>query len=201
MLMIDRERVTDRFEEVARQGSGGRHPVFRPRLPGNGSAGRAVRETLLAISALARTPPSDNSAEVASQHVGFIIDVLLKELAFVRGTAVVPERLQATPGRVKAAVALMKARHHEKLSIGAVAAEVGTSERALFAGIRAAYQCSPHDLLTRIRIEAARTLIRTGRAGAAEAGRMVGIPHAGRFAQCYRALVGRLPSEDMPART
>jgi AraC family transcriptional regulator len=127
-----------------------------------------------------------------------LVDTLLRETSVFPDGALVPERLQATPRHVKAAMTVLRRRFAEPLVMDEVAHEVGTSPRGLFAGFRTYYQCSPYAILTRIRIDAARRMISSGEASVGEAARRVGIGHAGRFSATYRALTGRRPSEDLP---
>jgi len=78
-----------------------------------------------------------------------------------------------------------------------IAQEVGVSERALYDGFQSYYQRTPHETLTRIRMEAARRLIRDDGLSAAEAARRVGIHHLGRFSATYKDAFGVLPSADL----
>ena len=70
------------------------------------------------------------------------------------------------------------------------------AERTLYDGFQTYYQRTPHDMLTRFRLEAARRLIRDSGVPVADAARRVGIRHLGRFSATYREAFGVLPSAD-----
>ena len=124
-----------------------------------------------------------------------LVDGMLRNLAFRQGESVVFERLQATPRQVKVAMDLFRDRFSDKLNMSDVAREVGVSERSLFDGFQRYYQRSPLVVLTDIRMQEARRLIRDGMP-VAEAARRVGMPHAGRFAASYKRLFGLAPSAE-----
>jgi transcriptional regulator GlxA family with amidase domain len=97
---------------------------------------------------------------------------------------------------VKQAMDALKIRYAERLLMPALAREVGVSERALYEGFQTYYQRTPHEMLTRIRMEAARRLIRDEGLSAADAARRVGIHHLGRFSATYKDAFGVPPSSD-----
>jgi AraC-like DNA-binding protein len=196
MLMVDRDLVRERIEALARR-SVAEVPVFAPQVRLSSAVGRVVRQTFSTAFRPLAGSPHEAEAEVTDATTN-LVDTLLRETSVFPDGALVPERLQATPRHVKAAMSVLRRRFAEPLVMDEVAQEVGISPRGLFAGFRTYYQCSPYAMLTRIRIDAARRMIANGEAGVGEAARRVGISHAGRFSATYRALTGRHPSEDLP---
>jgi transcriptional regulator GlxA family with amidase domain len=196
MLQIDRQALEERFATLARRPKA-EHPVFNPLISLNSAHGRYISRAFACL-AEALADPLVAAQEDLEAVVPALIDELLQNIAYRQGTSIVPERLHATPRQVKAAIDLFKTRFAERLMMPAVAREIGISERALYEGFQRYYQRSPHDILTRIRMETARHLMQRDGLSAAEAAHRVGIRHLGRFSSTYRDVFGILPSQDAP---
>ncbi|WP_343229082.1 AraC family transcriptional regulator [Rhizobium setariae] len=194
MLQIDRQALEDRFAALARRPNAS-HPIFNPVIDLNTEHGRYIRTAFSGL-AEALADPEIAAQEDLEAVVPALIDELLQNIAYRQGSSIVPERLHATPRQVKLAIDLFKTRYGERLMMPAVAREIGISERALYEGFQRYYQRSPYDILTRIRMENARRLMRHAGLSAAEAARNVGIRHLGRFSATYRDVFGVLPSQD-----
>lgn len=195
MLQIDRKMVDDRFAAVARKRGVG-SPVFNPVIDLASQHGRYLATALQAFSDLlsdsgAQVEPSSISAALAS-----VVDELLRNIAYTDGSSLIPERIYASPAHVKQAMDALRERYAEPLLMPVLAAEIGVSERTLYDGFQTYYQRTPHDMLTRFRLEAARRLIRDSGVPVADAARRVGIRHLGRFSATYRETFGVLPSAD-----
>lgn len=195
MLQIDRAAIENRLAALSRRSQPG-VPLFNPVIDLSSEHGRAIQAGFLMLSE-AMTDPEAMSADQVDAIVPMIIDELLQNIAYQRGASVVPERLQATPRHVKQAIDLFKARFADRLVMPAVARQIGISERALYDGFQRYYQRAPYDILTRIRMDTARRLMRDEGHSANEAARCVGIRHLGRFSATYREIFGVLPSEDV----
>ena len=194
MLQIDRQALEERFAALARRRNAS-HPIFNPVIDLNSPHGRYIRSAFSGL-AEALADPELAAREDLEAVVPALIDELLQNIAYRQGASIVPERLHATPRQVKLAIDLFKTRYAERLMMPAVAREIGISERALYEGFQRYYQRSPYDILTRIRMETARRLMRQDGLCAAEAAHRVGIRHLGRFSATYRDVFGCLPSRD-----
>ncbi|VDS05446.1 Helix-turn-helix domain protein [Devosia equisanguinis] len=193
MLQIHRDLVRDRMTELARRRPLAL-PVFNPVIQLRSESGQQVQQVLSELANFAVREEAPDPEQL-SRLVPLLVDGMLRNLAFRQGESVVFERLQATPRQVKVAMDLFSARFSDKLNMSDVAREVGVSERSLFDGFQRYYQRSPLMVLTDIRMQEARRLIRGGMP-VAEAARRVGMPHAGRFAAGYKRLFGVAPSAE-----
>ncbi|MCB1446971.1 MAG: AraC family transcriptional regulator [Rhizobiaceae bacterium] len=196
MLQIDRRLVEERVAAIARRRDSV-NPVFNPVIDLRTRHGRHLLSVLKAFSGMLGDDPHAIGRETIDGAMTSVVDELLRNIAFTRDGSVVPERLHAAPRHVKQAMDALRSRYAERLLIPVLAGEIGISERALYDGFQACYQRTPHEILTRIRMEAARQLIREEGLSAAEAARRVGIHHLGRFSATYREAFGVLPSADI----
>jgi len=196
MLQIDRRLVEERLMRTARRGSIG-SPIFNPVIDLATPHGRQLAAVLQDFSEIFVTSPHGVVPVSIHATIGSVVDELLRNVAFTSGVSIVPERLHASPRHVKQAMDALKIRYAERLLMPAIASEVGVSERALYEGFQTYYQRTPHEVLTRIRMEAARRLMKEDGLSAAEAARSVGIRHLGRFAATYKDTFGALPSADI----
>jgi AraC-like DNA-binding protein len=196
MLQIDRRLVEERLSRATRRASIG-NPVFNPVIDLVTGHGRHLASVLQDFSEIFAAPVCTISSESIHAAIGSVVDELLRNVAFTRGVSIVPERLHASPRHVKQAMDALKTRFAERLLMPAIAREAGVSERALYDGFQTYFQRTPHEMLTRIRMEAARRLIKEDGLSAAEAARNVGIHHLGRFSATYKDIFGRLPSADL----
>jgi AraC-like DNA-binding protein len=196
MLQIDRRLVADRLRQTARR-SGSGDLVFNPVIDLATPHGRRLTSVLQEFSEILAIAPATVAPETIDAALASVVDELLRNVAFTSGPSIVPERLHASPRHVKQALDMLKTRFGERLLMPAIAEELGVSERALYEGFQTYYQRTPHDMLTRIRMEAARRLIREEGRPVAEAARSVGIRHLGRFSATYRDLFGLRPSDDI----
>ena len=196
MLQIDRRLVEERLRQTARRG-GAMDAIFNPVIDLSTPHGRQLASVLRDFSEIFATASHTVAPDAIQAAIGSVIDELLRNVAFTSGISIVPERLHASPRHVKQALDALKVRYAERLLMPVIAAEVGVSERALYDGFQTYYQRTPHEMLTRIRMEVARRLIRDEGLPAAEAARTVGIHHLGRFSATYRDMFGVLPSADL----
>jgi len=191
MLLLDRATIDTRLAELSHRAPT-RGAVFNPMIELASPEGRRItagfRELARALEA--------TDAAAAELVLPEIVDHLLQSFAFESADSIVPQRLAATPRHVKLALDMFRARLDERLSMAAVAREVGVSERSLFQGFERYYQRSPHEMLTRIRLATARRLIRDDGVAIADAAARVGMRHLGRFAGAYRDAFGHLPSAE-----
>jgi AraC-like DNA-binding protein len=190
MLLIDRTTVERRLTELSRRPRTGR-PIFNPVIDLSTAHGRRIAGNFRLLAAAL----AEQDATVADEVMPEVLDTLLQNIAFEHEGSIVPERLSVTPRHVKLALELFQARLGERLSMAAVAREVGVSERSLFQGFEHYYQRSPYEMLTRMRLAAAQQMIRGGLA-VADAATKVGMRHLGRFAAAYRDVYGHLPSAE-----
>lgn len=195
MLQIDRRLVEERLRQAKRRGGIG-DPIFNPVIALSTPHGRQLASVLKDFSEIFAASASVIAPEAIQAAIGSVIDELLRNVAFTSGVSIVPERLHASPRHVKQAMDALKIRYAERLLMPVIAQEVGVSERALYDGFQTYYQRTPHEMLTRIRMEAARRLIREEGLPAAEAAHRVGIQHLGRFSATYKDTFGVLPSAD-----
>lgn len=195
MLQIDRRLMEERLRQTARRGGIG-DPIFNPVIDLSTAHGRQLAAVLRHFSEIFAASTLAVAPETIQAAIGSVIDELLRNVAFTSGLSIVPERLHASPRHVKQAMDSLKARYAERLLMPVIAQEVGVSERALYDGFQTYYQRTPHEMLTRIRMEAARRLILNEGLPAAQAARRVGIHHLGRFSAAYKDAFGVLPSAD-----
>ncbi|MEO2037590.1 MAG: AraC family transcriptional regulator [Martelella sp.] len=198
MLQIDRCRLEQRIARLTHRAKA-EAPVFDPLIDLQTVHGRRLLEAFQVLAAdLSEGGDEDDPHREAITDR--IIDLILGNIPYLNGQSVVPDRLSATPRHVKRVMDLFHARFGERLSMSAVAWEIGVSERALYEGFQRHYQKTPYEMLTRIRMEEARRLIVEDGLSAGEAARRVGMRHLGRFSSAYRALFDALPSEDSKSR-
>lgn len=195
MLQIHREQLRARLAQVSRR-TPADLPVFSPVIDLRSDCGRKVQGVLSGLARLSETgsaaqPPADALVEG-------LIDALLQNMAYRSGDSLRLNRLHATPRQIRRAHEILAARHADRLVMAEVAREAGISERSLFDGFQRCYQRSPHQVLTDIRMEAARALLRQGLT-AQEAARRVGFPHPGRFSAAYRRAFGHPPLQERGA--
>ncbi|MBX9458051.1 MAG: AraC family transcriptional regulator [Rhizobium sp.] len=195
MLQIDRRLIEETLRRTARRGRVS-DPIFNPVIDLNTLHGQRLASVLRDFSEVFATSIDVIKPETIQAAIGSVIDQLLRNVAFTSAFSIVPERLHASPRHVKQAMDSLRARYAERLLVPAIAQEVGVSERALYDGFQAYYQRTPHEMLTRIRMEAARRLIREEGLPAAQAARNVGVHHLGRFSATYKDTFGVLPSAD-----
>ncbi|MFJ6323197.1 MULTISPECIES: AraC family transcriptional regulator [unclassified Rhizobium] len=196
MLQIDRKLVDERLTQIARRRRSG-DLVFNPVIDLATPHGRHFTFLLHIFSDMLAEAADPVEHETISPVLTSVVDELLRNIAFTSGASVVPERLQASPRHVKQAMDILKSRYAERLVMSAIANEIGISERALYDGFHTYYQRTPHEILTRIRMEEARRLIRNDGLAAAQAARSVGLHHLGRFSATYKDTFGVLPSADI----
>ena len=196
MLQIDRRLVEDRLARTAHRRSIS-DPIFNPVIDLSTPHGQQLTSILRDFSEIFSASTSGIAPDAIRAAIGSVVDQLLRNVAFTSGISIVPERLHASPRHVKQAMDALKTRYAERLLMPVIAQEVGVSERALYDGFQSYYQRTPHEMLTRIRMEAARRLIRDDGLSAAEAARRVGIHHLGRFSATYKDAFGVLPSADL----
>jgi AraC-like DNA-binding protein len=198
MLQIEAERMEERFVRLTHRNVS-EMPVFNPVVD---LRTRHGRQLVSMFNSLARDFAVPEQADIVRRDAltNRIVDLIIGNIPFVKGGAVVPQRVTATPRHVKRALELFHARFAERLSIPDIAAEMGVSERTLYEGFQQFYQTTPYDMLTRIRMENARSLIKSYGVTVAEAASQSGFRHLGRFSSAYRDFFGVLPSVDAANR-
>ncbi len=195
MLQIHREQLRTRLAQVSRR-TPAELPVFNPVIDLRSDCGRKVQGVLSGLARLSEDGPVPQFP--AEALIEGLIDTLLQNMAYRSGESLRLNRLHATPHQIRRAHEILEARHSDRLVMAEVARETGISERSLFDGFQRYYQRSPHQVLTDIRMEAARVLLRQGLT-AQEAARRAGFPHPGRFSAAYRRAFGRSPLQDRGA--
>lgn len=102
--------------------------------------------------------------------------------------------------RVDLAIALMRARLAEPISITVLARNLGCSSRSLQAAFRDAGHATPQEVLAGIRLDAARVRLLSGAGSVTTCALDSGISHLGRFAQAYRRRFGESPGTTLAER-
>ena len=102
----------------------------------------------------------------------------------------------ALPQHVKRALAYLRANMAEKVTLAALAAACGISQRALLTQFERFLGVSPIAHLLRMRLTAARAQLQQsdGTVSISEIASRCGLTHLGRFATEYRRAFGELPS-------
>lgn len=198
MLQIEAERLEERFKRLTHRNFN-ELPVFNPVVDLRSRHGRQL-VSLFNMLAQGFAMPDHADPLQRNALTNRVIDLVIGNVPFVKGASLVPERVTATPRHVKRALEVFHARFSERLSIPDVAEEMGVSERALYEGFQQFYQTTPYDMLTRIRMEHARSLIKSQGVSVAEAANQAGFRHLGRFSSAYRDFFGILPSADAANR-
>lgn len=102
--------------------------------------------------------------------------------------------------RVAQAIALMQDRHAEPISVAALARELGCSCRSLQLAFREAGHGTPQEVLSGIRLDAARVRLLSGEQNITQSALASGVTHLGRFAHAYRQRFGETPGVTLAAR-
>jgi AraC-like DNA-binding protein len=113
-----------------------------------------------------------------------------------------PDHGSASAGsrRVTQAIAMMRDRHAEPMSVAALARELGCSCRSLQVAFREAGHATPHEVLAGIRLDAARVRLLSGGQNVTHCAFDSGVTHLGRFAQAYRQRFGEPPGVTLAKR-
>lgn len=108
----------------------------------------------------------------------------------------------AVPWHVKRAIDYMHANLAQSITVALIAAETGTSVRALQGAFQRFKGTTPLGYLRTIRLEAARRALigDGGSRSIADAARNAGFTHMGRFAAAYYQAFGETPSETVRMR-
>ncbi|MBL4919110.1 helix-turn-helix domain-containing protein [Szabonella alba] len=102
--------------------------------------------------------------------------------------------------RVDLAIALMRDRFAEPISMAALARTLGCSSRSVQTAFREAGHATPQEVLAGIRLDAARVRLLSGEASVTTCALDSGINHLGRFAHAYRRRFGENPAQTLSAR-
>src|SRR6266567_1906944 len=89
----------------------------------------------------------------------------------------------------------MKADLATDLDLSTLAAESGYSRSHFLRTFRAAMGCSPHQWLTRLRVEQAKTILRENSISLIDIALTCGFSSHGHFSNTFRQIVGITPSE------
>ncbi|SEK22896.1 AraC family transcriptional regulator [Pacificibacter marinus] len=194
MLQISQRSIQTAFEARAHRRMSA-DIVFDPVVELATAHGKSLTQ---AMRGLAHVVDRFDSAdtEAFQRKIDTVVDLLISNLPYFRDGSPVPERLYATPRHVHLAVEILRGRFHMPVAIADVAQDVGVSERALYDGFQRYYQKPPYEVLMRIRMDAARHLIRTGNLPLSDVAKQVGMPHQSRFSGQYRKTFGVLPLAD-----
>lgn len=108
----------------------------------------------------------------------------------------------AVPWQVKRAIEYMHSNLAQSMTVALIAAETGTSVRALQAAFKRFKGTTPLGYLRTIRLEAARSALLGdgGSRSISDAARNAGFTHMGRFAAAYYQAFGETPSETLRMR-
>lgn len=108
----------------------------------------------------------------------------------------------AVPWQVKRAIEYMHSNLAQSMTVALIAAETGTSVRALQAAFQRFKGTTPLGYLRTIRLEAARRALLGdgGSRSISDAARNAGFTHMGRFAAAYYQAFGETPSETLRMR-
>ncbi|MBU2868373.1 AraC family transcriptional regulator [Pacificibacter marinus] len=198
MLQISQKSIQTAFEKRAHRRLDA-EIVFDPVIELGTPHGQFLQT---AMSDLAHYMGNYDSAQgdMFQQRFDTVVELLISNLPYFRNGSPVPERLYATPRHVHRVVEIMQTRFHEALSVADLAVEVGVSERALYDGFQRYYQKPPYEVLMRIRMDVARSLIRKDDLPLSAVARRVGMPHQGRFSGLYRKTFGVRPLADRRTR-
>lgn len=112
-----------------------------------------------------------------------------------------PGQIAVSAGRrrVAQAIAMMRDRHSEPVSITGLARELECSCRSLQAAFHEAGHTTPQAVLAGIRLDAARVRLLSGEHSVTTAALDSGISHLGRFAADYRHRFGEKPVQTLRA--
>nr|WP_272214629.1 AraC family transcriptional regulator [Marinicella sp. W31]MDC2880255.1 AraC family transcriptional regulator [Marinicella sp. W31] len=198
MLQIDRCRLEQRVARLT-HGANTQTPIFDPVIDLKTGHGKRLLEEFQLLSADLAKEGGDGDL-LREGITDRIINLILANIPFLNGKTVVPDRLAATPRHVKRVMDAFHTRFGEKLSMTALASEIGVSERALYEGFQRHYQKTPYEMLKRVRMEEARRLIVDDGQPVGAAARRAGIQHLGRFSASYYEIFGVLPSDDGKSR-
>jgi AraC-like DNA-binding protein len=190
-LMLRLERSLVEQIAAARTGSFAHPtPAFAPRMELAGAAGRRIVR-LMQMLALEQIEASREGTKPPSAEplLGAIVDTLFEH----QPGRSLPDRQGPLPWYLNRLRAMLDDPAALTLSVAELAAAIGITPRGLAAGMRRFSGITPHDYLTRRRMEHARRLIEDG-AGVAEAAARVGYANAGRFASTFRGHFGANPS-------
>ncbi|MDT0682400.1 AraC family transcriptional regulator [Roseicyclus sp. F158] len=197
MLQISREAVAEAFERRAHRPMG-EGIIFDPVVDLTKAHGRALSRAMRELAALAARAEGCNAPGL-QLRVDEVVDLLVSNLPYFEGRSLVPERLFATPTHVRHAMMILRRELAHPVSIAELAQRLGVSERALYEGFERYYQTPPYEILTRLRMEAARPLVREGTEPLSRIAERVGMPHQGRFSAQYKNSFGVLPRADRRA--
>ncbi|MBF4161430.1 AraC family transcriptional regulator [Nocardioides acrostichi] len=162
--------------------------------------GRSWRALLEVVTIdLEDSQPLGSVSSAASSLQLALVDGLLACL--VGPSASEPPSVRpAARRRVERAAGLLRERCEESWTTVGLAEEVGLTVRALQAGFRDRYECSPTAYLRRARLERVRLELRGGvAASVTDVAMRWGLTHLGRLSVDYRAAFGESPSETLRA--
>lgn len=191
MLRLDRTFVESAWQR--RTGSPVRQtPLFRPELDLASPEGRRIARLIGVM--VAEQIEAETTALAPMPLVNAILETLFDHVPAT--TVATVEALVGGPvphyvGRFRR---LLDDPAELPQPVGALAARIGISQRALSAGMRRFTGFSPHEYLTMRRMEHARVLLERSDLPIAGIAGAVGYAHAGRFAAAFRGHFGVNPS-------
>jgi AraC-like DNA-binding protein len=194
MLQISKLSIVKAFEKRARRRMDD-EIVFHPVVDLKTAHGRSLGQAMHDLTQIVNRYDSE-TGDAFQSKTDAVIDLLISNLPYFRDGSSVPERLYATPRHVHRAIEILRIGYHSPISIGELAQKVGVSERALYDGFQRYYQKPPYEVLMRIRMDAARNLVKNANIPLSSVAKSVGMPHQGRFSREYRKIFGVLPLAD-----
>lgn len=196
MLRVDRETVRQRLCDLTGLAVR-RPPQFRPTFALDTALGRRIVGLMkMMAEEAALADRHGDKAPTTAPLIDALLASILRHQPHDQTAVLDAGRDALAPAHVSRAAAFMEANATQPLSIGDVARIVGVSERALLEGFRRFKGTSPYAFLQARRLDRAKRLLSdpVESTPVADIARACGIPHAGRFAQSYRARFGETPS-------
>lgn len=193
MLKLRADAILRRWRRVTGDDTAGL-PVFRPEIDLETPEGWRVQQMLLMMRREFERAVIRNADTLAQSPLsGATLDAVL-DYYRVHGVDPAPSATPPLPAALKRCIDHIGVSLHGDLSVPALLAVSGTSERTLFNLFRRFLDTTPQAHVRAERLKAARALLTSGRRSVAEAAAAVGIAHLGRFSAAYRDMFGEPPS-------
>lgn len=190
MLRIERSTL-ERAYAKATGGFGPATPVFEPEIDLGAPVGQRLAR-LVRMLVLEQAEAAGPERLAATPLLSALMETIFTHVPCREGPAAdaggpLPWYLV----RLRALLDRTDALDH---SIAELARLIGVSPRTLTSGMRRFAGLTPHQYLTRRRMEHASALLRRGDMTVAEVAALLGFANAGRFAACFRRHCGTYPS-------
>lgn len=198
-IRIERSAMERQFTQLYARPLRG-HLEFRPQVSFCPGAGGSLRRLVDWLFAEASDGDLLEHSLVATRLQETLMTVLLDTLPHNQCAARGSDGMVVSPRFVIRAQAYIEQHVHEPLTAGDIAEHVGVSVRSLFAGFRKYRDTSPMAYLKDLRLDMARTELRTAttlRGCVTRIALKWGFSHFGQFSAAYRRRFGELPSETL----